>query len=248
MRTDPTVQFGREAEKYLTSAVHADGAALAELVGLVGPSGGAVLDVGTGAGHMAFAMSPHVDRVVASDPTQEMLEVTAKEARRRGLTNLETAVAFAESLPFEPEAFEGVTCRVAAHHFKDVGAFLREVCRVLKPGGWFLLVDTVSPKDDDAAKALNEFEAIRDPSHVWNLSVFDWCERAEAVGLRIESVSERYKTLQFQDWMDRMSVSPSDQEELGRRLQGSSGPLREYLQPSEGTFKLLEMSLLAKKQ
>ncbi len=38
-------------------------------------------------------------------------------------------------------AFDLVTCRVAAHHFSDVAAFVRETARVLKTGGWFLLID-----------------------------------------------------------------------------------------------------------
>ena len=247
MNTDPTVQFGREAEKYLTSAVHADSAALNELVALVNPNGGIVLDIGTGAGHMAFAMSRSVDEVVASDPTPQMLEVTAKAAREKGLTNIKTQLAYAEDLPFGDQHFDGVMSRVAAHHFKDREMFLDEVDRVLKPGGWILLVDTVSMDDKAAADELNTIEAIRDPSHGWNMTVTEWTDAVVRRGMTVESVTSRFKVLETQEWMDRMSVSEADQSELKTRLSQSTGALREYLQPTETTFRLQEMSLFAKK-
>lgn len=247
MTLDPRVQFGREAEKYLTSKVHADPDALADLVALVKPDGGTVVDIGTGAGHMAFAMAPFVDQVIATDPTLNMLAVTKAEAERRGLSNVEVQEAHAESLPFEDSSIDGFTCRVAAHHFDDVSKFASEVARCLKPGGWFLLVDTVSPENDEADRALNEFEAIRDPSHRRNLKVSEWRHLVASQGLRIEHVSERFKDLEFQAWMDRMSVPSGDQERLRTILSGSAGELRSYLQPGEDSFRLLEATLLAKK-
>ncbi|WP_435889727.1 class I SAM-dependent methyltransferase [Escherichia coli] len=43
---------------------------------------------------------------------------------------------YAESLPFADNAFDIVISRYSAHHWHDVGAALREVNRILKPGGW----------------------------------------------------------------------------------------------------------------
>lgn len=247
MREDPRVQFGREAAKYLTSQVHADQEALAEHVQLVNPNGGSVLDIATGAGHMAFALAPYVDQVVATDPTPQMLEVTADEAKKRGLKNLQTAHAFAEDLPFDPESFDGVSCRVAAHHFQSVDSFLTESRRVLRPGGWFLLVDTVSPEDVVSAETLNRFESVRDPSHQWNLTVSDWTSRTEEAGFRIELITTRPKRMNLQDWMDRMSVPQGSQASLRKTVEESEGVLRNYFDPQGDTFCLLEMTLLAKK-
>lgn len=247
MKLDPRDQFGREAEKYLTSTVHADASALAELVALIAPQGGRIVDVGTGAGHMAFALAPYVDQVVATDPTQAMLDVTSTEAGRRGLTNLVTRRAFAEELPFDDGSIDGLTCRVAAHHFQSVTAFLDEVARCLRPGGWFLLVDTVSPEDDTAADLLNEYEAIRDPSHGRNLKISEWEALVASRGLTIKAKQKRYKELVFSDWTERMSVSGEDTLRLKAMLESSSGALRDYLQPGENSFALLELTLLAEK-
>ena len=151
-------------------------------------------------------------------------------------------------LPFEDEDIDGVSCRVAAHHFDNVPQFLEEVNRVLVPGGWFLLVDTVAPDDPDADVALNEFERIRDPSHRRNPRIGEWVVLVRSVGLTVEAVSDRYKRLDLQEWMDRMSVSQEDQVRLRRIVHESSGPLRVYLDPDGTSFNLQEMTLLAKKR
>lgn len=227
--------------------MHADDAALAELVDLVRPNGGQIADVGTGAGHVAFAFAALVDQVIALDPTQAMLDVTSVEADRRGLTNIETRLGYAEQLPFDAGSLDGVTCRVAAHHFVDVSAFVSEVHRCLKPGGWFLLVDTVSPEDDPAAQALNEFEAIRDPSHGRNLKVSEWIALVEQQGMSVQETRQRAKGLVFTDWMDRMSVSEADRARLRSILESSTGALRDYLDPHPDAFCLLELTLLSRK-
>ena len=77
-------QFGRTSADYATSTVHAGGMDLHLLVDAAEPAPGATaLDVGTGAGHTALALAPHVRLVLALDITPEMLA----EARRLGATN-----------------------------------------------------------------------------------------------------------------------------------------------------------------
>lgn len=73
-----------------------------------------------------------------------MLAVVKQAASDKGLTNLSTAQGVAESLPFENESFDIVISRYSAHHWYDVGKALREVKRVLKPGGRAIFMDVVS--------------------------------------------------------------------------------------------------------
>jgi SAM-dependent methyltransferase len=176
-----------------------------------------------------------------------MLAVVRDEAGRRGLGNVRLVEARAESLPFRAESVGGVACRVAAHHFDDPDAYVRESGRILAPGGWFLLVDTVAPEDDEADRGLNHFEAVRDPSHRRDWKVGEWRSRTSAAGLRVESVSSRRKRLGSQDWMDRMSVPGAQQLLLWEVLRSCTGPLRDYLAPDESSFDLHEMTLLARK-
>src|SRR5947209_16677770 len=128
---DPRTRFNKAAQSYLTSAVHSNQAALDRLVQIVKPQGGTVVDVATGAGHTAFVFAPHVDRVVATDITPNMLRVTRDAARQRGIENLDVSFALAEALPFRSGSLTGVTCRVGAHHFKDVRRYLAESYRAI---------------------------------------------------------------------------------------------------------------------
>ncbi len=243
-------QFGPVAEKYLTSAVHASGSALQRLVEVASPSGGRVLDVGTGAGHMAYTFAPLVDEVVAFDLTPEMLRVVEREAGSRGLGNISTVEGDAEAMPFGDGEFDGVTCRVAAHHFVDVPAFVGEVSRVLRAGGWLLLVDTISPEDDGAALEVNAVEAIRDPSHVRNWKVSEWVEVIGANGMEVRHEETHRKTLDLEDWMERMRVSEEVRPGLASRILESTGLVREYLNPQRDggdRFDLLETTIYAVK-
>lgn len=243
-------QFAPVAESYLTSAVHASDSALARLVEIVKPDGGSVLDVGTGAGHVAYAFAPFVDKVVAYDMTPEMLGIVERESRDKGLAHIQIVEGMAEQMPFPDGSFDGVACRVAAHHFLDVNAFLSEVNRVLKSDGWFLLVDTVAPEDDDADREVNEIEAIRDPSHKRNLKVSEWELLFAEFGF-VESANElNRKRLVFVDWVERMRVSAADQDVLRSRIFGSIGEVRDYFAPDEtgrGAFDLAELTLLGRK-
>src|SRR5215510_12635674 len=211
-------QFGAHAAAYVTSTVHAKGASLARLVQLVAPQPQwQVLDVATGAGHTALAFAPHVDKVIASDLTQEMLTEAAKLAAEKGVHNLETAHADAEALPFADTSFELVTCRIAPHHFPDVPTFVAAARRVLVPGGTLAVVDNISPDQvstpgfsstdlRDASLTYNAFEKIRDPSHGRCLGMTEWSEVIEDAGFEPLHAERLPKDMEFQPWVERMGA------------------------------------------
>ncbi|HSH40770.1 MAG TPA: class I SAM-dependent methyltransferase, partial [Arenicellales bacterium] len=139
-------QFGASAERYRTSASHARGPSLDRLLALTAAAAnGAVLDVATGAGHVAAALAPRSGLVVAADLTREMLDQTAVLCRERSVDNVHLVLESAQALAHPDGAFDLVTCRVAAHHFPSPECFVSESARVLKPGGILALVDNVVP-------------------------------------------------------------------------------------------------------
>ncbi len=248
--TNPKDSFAPVAEKYLTSAAHAKPDALNALVARIEPTGGLVLDIGTGAGHTAYAFAPKVDRVVAIDITQEMLDIVERESKAKGFTNVSTELAPAEKLPINDSLAAGVVSRLAAHHFDDVSTFVAEAMRVLAPGGWFLVVDTVGPEDEDIQLELDHIERMRDPSHGHNLAVSEWGALVEANGFSTEWVDVTRKKLDLEDWLERMDVPENRRPTLRELILESEGALRKYLSPVVGpktAFDLWEMTLFARK-
>lgn len=226
-------QFGTHAQAYATSHVHAKGASLKRVVELVDPKPTwRVLDVATGAGHTAFALAPNVAHVTATDITPEMLEVTAQGAAERQLTNLTCEFADAQTLSFPDGAFDLVTCRIAAHHFPDVPGFLREVVRVLAPGGRFALVDNIVP-DGETGAAINTFEKVRDPSHVRCLSLSEWESLFADAGLIVIAAEVAPKAMEFDGWADRMGATPATVGILRTLLRTATGEAAAFFNARE---------------
>ena len=141
-------QFGEQAAAYLSSAVHAQGTEFALLQAeLAGQGEARVLDLGCGAGHVSFHVAPLVKEVVAYDLSQQMLDVVAAAAVERGMSNIATVNGAAERLSFADGEFDFVFSRYSAHHWSDLGVALREVRRVLKPGGRLAVVTFHSLED-----------------------------------------------------------------------------------------------------
>ena len=98
------------------------------------------LDVGCGAGHWGRALWTHTPpetRWVGVDPEEAFLSLARESANGRA----EYRVATAESLPFPDASFDLVTCQLVLIHVKDAAAALREMIRVLRPGGVLLAAE-----------------------------------------------------------------------------------------------------------
>ena len=245
-------QFGRSAAAYATSDVHARGDSLGILVDLVRPAPEwNALDVATGAGHTALAMAEHVAHVVATDLTAEMLAETARLARERGLANLETKPADAESLPFRDASFELVTCRLAFHHFTKPETAVREFARVLAPGGILGFADNIAVEDAEGAAAYNAYEKLRDPSHHEVLPLSRLIALFEREGLHVEATRSFSKEFLFEPWADRMHVSAPDKARLLDMLRTLPATARPLLAPrfADGGayFSLWEAVLVARR-
>jgi SAM-dependent methyltransferase len=206
-------RFGRAAAGYAVSPVHVGGPDLEAMVAaaeLESPGEGRVLlDVGTGAGHTAFAFAPRVECVDALDLTQEMLAQVAAGAHARGLANVHCRLGDAEALPYADTTFDLVTSRLCAHHFQDVPRFVREVARVLKPAGTFLVVDSMAPEDAANDTFFNAFELLRDPSHVRNHSRSQWQRMLGDAGLRCEVLGNFLLEQPFDAWVERIGTPPT---------------------------------------
>jgi SAM-dependent methyltransferase len=202
-------QFGATAALYVQSPVHSAGEDLQQIAVIAGRYADAeVLDLGCGGGHASYAVAPVARAVVACDLSGDMLGAVAAEATRRGLTNITTAQAPAEQLPFEDGRFDVVVCRHTTHHWPDVRRGMREACRVVRPGGVVIVDDAVAPELAVLDTFLQTFEMLRDPSHVRDYSVSEWAGIAAQAGLMVTGTTRRRLPLEFQPWIMRQRTPP----------------------------------------
>jgi ubiquinone/menaquinone biosynthesis C-methylase UbiE len=256
-------QFGPNAEAYASSEIHAKGDSLKRLVELVEPHPSwIVLDIATAAGHTAHTFAPYVRQVVASDITSEMLQVAARLGREKKIVNEFLTSADAENLPLAGQKFDLVTCRIAAHHFPNIGKFMSEVWRVLQLGGTLALVDNVVPgslrggkigrDQEKTGRYVNAFDKLRDPSHVRSLSMEEWRRQFYESGFRLIRQEQARKALGFSAWAERMKVSAENVIRLKAMLQQAPQPVSEFLNPQfyddDLTFDLTEAIFIAKKE
>jgi ubiquinone/menaquinone biosynthesis C-methylase UbiE len=96
-----------------------------------------VLDLASGTGEPALTLAPLIapGTVTATDVVPEMVAIAAENAAAQGITNMPVQQADAAALPFPDASFDRVTCRFGVMYFPDVPQALREVRRVLRPGG-----------------------------------------------------------------------------------------------------------------
>ncbi|MGB8646338.1 MAG: methyltransferase domain-containing protein [Anaerolineae bacterium] len=225
-------QFGANADKYATSAVHAQGASLARLVELTQPRPEwLVLDVSTGAGHTALAFAPHVARVIATDLTPQMLDTARALSDKRSIKNIEFKPADAQALSFGDNTFDLVTNRIALHHYTDARKGIAEMARVCKPGGLIGFTDNIVSPDRVIAGHINHFEQMRDPSHHWAYPVVRLQAIFEDARLKIEATESFSKEMELDPWAERMGASPELKANLRQWLDETSGPVREWLMP-----------------
>lgn len=229
-------QFGAAAANYAVSGVHSGGPNLDAIVARAALRGRErVLDVGCGAGHTALALAGGAAEVIALDLTEEMLATAAGLARDRGITNVWFKRGRAEELPFSDGAFDVVTSRLCAHHYADPVAATREAARVLRRGGQYLLVDSVSPEVPVQDTYLNAIEVLRDPSHVRNYRLSEWRAMFEAAGLDAEVGGQWTLRLGFDDWLARIGTKPELATGLRALMDSAPSEVREALGLSAAT-------------
>ena len=109
-------------------------------------SGEILLDVGCGGGFDVIVARHYTGsegRVYGIDLVPEMAEKARKNVVIMGLSNCEIGVAGSEAIPFDDNTFDIIISNGAIYLSPLKEKSLREICRVLKPGGRFQLADVV---------------------------------------------------------------------------------------------------------
>lgn len=105
------------------------------------------LDIATGTGDLAISMAQEgIPKVVGLDLSEGMLKVGRKKIANSSLANkLELIQGDSEALPFKEDSFDAITVAFGVRNFETLENGLKEIYRVLKPGGIFVVLETSVP-------------------------------------------------------------------------------------------------------
>ena len=109
--------------------------------------GGRVLDVATGTGDMAFELASRVGptgEVVGADFSEQMLVIARQKAPVGTVVRFEQANAL--ELPYGDDEFDAATVGFGVRNFSDLAQGLRELARVVKPGGRVVILEMTTPQ------------------------------------------------------------------------------------------------------
>ena len=191
--------WSERAAAYRESATHAAGDDLDLVVAWCEPAEGVtVLDVATGGGHVARRLREEGATVVTVDQAPGMQP---------------DVIAPADHLPFADGSFDVVACRIAAHHFPDVLAALREMARVARER--VVLCDNTF-----TSEAAEEADRVRDSSHVRNYSVPEWHSFFELAGLEVADEVAMVRETDFDAWLDRTEMPENERARVRELLAG----------------------------
>jgi arsenite methyltransferase len=161
--------------------------------------GDRVLDLGAGSGTDAFCAAISVGptgTVVGVDFTDAQIENARRLAERNGIDNVRFVEASIDGLPFDDGSFDVVACRVAAHHFPDILAAVKEMARVTR--GRVVVADLLF-----VSESAEEAERVRDPSHVRNYGADEWRSFYELAGLDVVEQQQVERRQEFEPWLER---------------------------------------------
>ena len=106
-----------------------------------------VLDIATGTGDLAINLTQTAaHKIIGLDISEGMLDVGRKKINAKKLNNtIEMVVGDSENLPFDDNSFDAITVAFGVRNFEHLDVGLREILRVLKPNGIFVVLETSVP-------------------------------------------------------------------------------------------------------
>ncbi|MFV9551930.1 bifunctional demethylmenaquinone methyltransferase/2-methoxy-6-polyprenyl-1,4-benzoquinol methylase UbiE [Algibacter sp. PT7-4] len=106
-----------------------------------------ILDIATGTGDLAINLAQtSATKIIGLDISSGMLEIGKQKILKRALNNtIEMVLGDSENMPFDDNSFDAITVAFGVRNFENLENGLKEIYRVLKPNGTFVILETSMP-------------------------------------------------------------------------------------------------------
>jgi SAM-dependent methyltransferase len=214
-----------------------DSAEFAEVRRLVGPQRGRALDLGAGNGILSWALAEEGWNVTAVEPDSSDLvgagaiRVVSGESK----SPIDVVEAFGEAIPLEAANYDLVVARQFLHHANDLGAFCREMARLVRSGGTVItLRDHVISGPDQLQQFLNSHPL----HHLYGgENAFTLAQYRDAItGAGLEIVNE------LNSFQSVVNYDPMSEGQVRDRL---SDLMRGFRKPVRAVLEVIPFRLIA---
>ncbi|TNJ44656.1 bifunctional demethylmenaquinone methyltransferase/2-methoxy-6-polyprenyl-1,4-benzoquinol methylase UbiE [Tamlana fucoidanivorans] len=116
-----------------------------EMVKKTAPS--TILDIATGTGDLAINLAEtQASKIIGLDISSGMLEIGKEKVKNKNLeSKIDMVLGDSENMPFEDNTFDAITVAFGVRNFENLENGLKEIYRVLKPTGTFVILETSIP-------------------------------------------------------------------------------------------------------
>lgn len=115
-----------------------------------------IMDLGSGDGYLSRALAGYVGKVVAVDISSEMLKELDRKAKQSGIENIEILESDGQDVPL-PDSNVDVACaNMFLHHIEEPENAIKEMYRVLKPGGIVIVADLYEHTNEDLKEKMHD--------------------------------------------------------------------------------------------
>ncbi|OIQ18171.1 bifunctional demethylmenaquinone methyltransferase/2-methoxy-6-polyprenyl-1,4-benzoquinol methylase UbiE [Lacinutrix sp. MedPE-SW] len=106
-----------------------------------------ILDIATGTGDLAINLAEtNAKKIVGFDISPGMLEIGKEKVKKKNLDQkIDMVLGDGESMPFDDNSFDAITVAFGVRNFENLESGLKEILRVLKPKGTFVILETSMP-------------------------------------------------------------------------------------------------------
>jgi ubiquinone/menaquinone biosynthesis C-methylase UbiE len=181
------------------------------------------LDLACGPGTLALRFAQRARWVCGLDFTPAMLLRARGTAAWQQLANVDFALGDANLVPFADGAFDLAVTSYSLHHIPHPSRVVREMARIVKPGGRVGVLDIRVPEDSRVAEVSNQIERLRDPSHTRTLARSEFEKIFAEAGLAVTHIELEEHPRSFDHWLSVAGWHRGDEAyESTRRLMEST--------------------------